>query len=116
MFTRKHFEAIAEILRTERVGRPASHNITVDAISHRMVEFFERENPEFSRDKFLQACGLPAIPHIILVEHWPADRISFTVSTSGATGSHPHSSIATMKRYLRGLYSNATFEVLRKNV
>ncbi len=105
MFTRKHFEALAEILRTER---------RIEPIAHRMANFFEGENPEFSRDKFLQACGVAVIPHIILVEHGdPADRISFTVSTSGATGSHPHSSIASMKRYLRGLYSNATFEILR---
>lgn len=105
MFTRKHFEAIAEILRTERRLQP---------VVHRMADFFEGENPEFNRDKFLYACGEDAKPHIILVEHGdPADRISFTVSTTGATGSQPYTSIAAMKRYLRGLYDFPTFEVLR---
>lgn len=50
--TRKHFKAIAKILR----GSMPSDPETVSVIARQMADFFEEENPLFDRKKFLAAC------------------------------------------------------------
>ena len=66
MFTRQHYEAIAEIIKrnTTRIriedvaqvgnGLPCLHSHTVGD----MVDYFAKDNPRFDRQKFLKACGI----------------------------------------------------------
>ena len=53
MLTKKHFKAIAEILREnttlENIG-------TIQAIIPPLSQYFRSENPAFSKDRFLSAC------------------------------------------------------------
>ena len=64
--TRKHFEAVARILKAEKDAGPDYnlehrrdvHEVTVSAIAHGLVEFFGTENERFDRERFLTACGL----------------------------------------------------------
>lgn len=55
--TRKHFEAIAALLAEVRKDYPAQGAIIPDAVSSRLADYFEKENPRFDRAKFLTACG-----------------------------------------------------------
>lgn len=51
--TRKHFEAIASIIDSQRVaGQAAVWNLTIA-----LADYFQRENPRFDRNAFLTACG-----------------------------------------------------------
>lgn len=55
--TRKHFQAIADVLRfaTERhAGDPC----TRDQIAREMADFLATQNPNFKRTRFLDACGV----------------------------------------------------------
>jgi hypothetical protein len=56
--TRKHFEAIARIMRdhTPVQGEAVdiTHRDTVDALA----DYFATENPNFDRGRFVAACGL----------------------------------------------------------
>lgn len=63
--TKKHFVAIASILKENRTMIDKMTlkeinllNATIDCISYDMVEIFERYNPLFDGDKFLKACGV----------------------------------------------------------
>ena len=47
--TRKTYRAIAEIL--------FKHN-TRETIANAMASWFQRDNPNFDRTKFLEACGI----------------------------------------------------------
>lgn len=56
MFERRHYEAVAKVLyerRPDGGGRPgkAWANVCLG-----FMDFFSRDNPRFSRDRFLQAC------------------------------------------------------------
>ncbi len=55
MLTRKVFEAQAAIIKEHlpKVGREFSHEMASD-----LADYFERENPRFDRERFLEACGL----------------------------------------------------------
>ena len=48
MMSRKHFRAIADILRRSEV---AGLDLTLE-----FVAFCEQENPNFDREKFIKAC------------------------------------------------------------
>ena len=49
--TKKHFKAIAEILR----GRRQEDEVIISALVDDFIEYFNTENPLFSADKFLKA-------------------------------------------------------------
>jgi hypothetical protein len=55
MLTRKVFEEQAAIIKKHlpKVGREFSHEMASD-----LADYFERENPRFDRERFLEACGL----------------------------------------------------------
>jgi hypothetical protein len=50
--TRKHFEAIAEIINCA-----TGDEDTLRELTGSLVFYFENENPRFDRDQFLIACG-----------------------------------------------------------
>lgn len=61
--TKKHFEAIARIIKSQRDDlvseQPAcgdAYNVLI-ATAANMADYFASENPRFNREKFLTACG-----------------------------------------------------------
>ena len=55
--TRKHFTKLAEMVRNEKNwgGDPA----TLAVVAESLATICKESNPNFSRDKFLEACGMP---------------------------------------------------------
>lgn len=64
MFTRQHYKAIAEILKTQlefplkKDRCPVTHGAAICGIGIDLAEYFYDDNPRFDRDKFMEACGL----------------------------------------------------------
>lgn len=71
VMTKTHFEAIAHIIAARAAGNRAlvaqtSNDKVYDAafitalsiVAVDLAEYFEAENPQFNRQKFLAACGL----------------------------------------------------------
>ena len=59
MFTKRHFDAIAEIFNSELhspTGR--SNRLILRNLAHRFASEFETYNPRFDVQKFYAACGL----------------------------------------------------------
>ena len=62
--TKKHFQAIASILKDEveinSGGRPIDIGARLSAkeIAQKMADYFKSENANFDRARFLSACGL----------------------------------------------------------
>lgn len=54
--TKKHYEAIAVILKSFNSGLLT--NVCIKPMAKHLAEYFEQENPRFNRDKFLTACGI----------------------------------------------------------
>lgn len=50
MFTKKHFEAVARILKETDAKELAAH----------FADMFEQDNPRFNRQRFMAACGFDA--------------------------------------------------------
>ena len=59
MFTRKHYKAIAEIIseRTIVLGT-AKGEIEKRTFVSDLAGYFQQDNPQFSQQKFLVACGV----------------------------------------------------------
>lgn len=65
MFTKRHYKAIAEVLRANQPDRPVStscegHRARFDkhrSIVGKLAALFANDNPRFNRDRFLAACG-----------------------------------------------------------
>jgi hypothetical protein len=59
--TRKHFEAVAEIVKEELDWRKSMGQMVearvVISLARRFAEMFEAENDRFDRRRFLRACG-----------------------------------------------------------
>lgn len=64
MLTRKHFQAIADGIRAARHalyaegGDMTTIDATLNRVAAEMVTVCRRENPRFSADRFLTACGV----------------------------------------------------------
>lgn len=64
MFTRRHFEAIAEIIRSNSniVGESNSFDKGAKyggaCIAQDLSDLFKEDNPQFDESRFFQACGL----------------------------------------------------------
>jgi hypothetical protein len=63
--TKKHFKAIAEIIKGSMESRPYTGNsinkaviIHTEGIAECLSHYFQQENPQFDRDRFLKACGI----------------------------------------------------------
>lgn len=63
MTTRKHFEAVAKILRERRQLAEEEQSLErieeIDAIAEDLITLFYEENPRFSREKFTNAVRRP---------------------------------------------------------
>ena len=64
MFTKKHFEKIAEIIKKipvkleiECEDIPIAEK-TRNLIANDLADWFQSENPKFNRERFLKACDL----------------------------------------------------------
>lgn len=62
MMTRKHFEAIATVLRQEN-AHLAQGNVpdyagqrTLSSLAYSLADAFEDDNPRFDRQRFIAAC------------------------------------------------------------
>jgi len=53
--TKKHFIALAAYMRNTR--KSLARNVYI-VLCHDMAELCANYNPDFNRDKFLEACGL----------------------------------------------------------
>jgi len=62
--TKKHFKAIAEILRVHRLNAQNDYDYdhtvqnTVNEIAGDLADYFKSQNPRFDRTRFLQAAGI----------------------------------------------------------
>lgn len=62
--TKKHFEAIAALLANanlavvDEAGNPQAADIVMRDLCDAMADYFASENPNFSYQIFLTACGL----------------------------------------------------------
>lgn len=63
--TKKHFGAIAEILKSYQSTRVLSPGdidsptpVTIDDVANDMADYFQQENPRFDRERFLKACNV----------------------------------------------------------
>ena len=61
--TRKHFEAIARIIATNKVETPAAgfdegFDAGVSVVASDLADYLATQNPNFDRQRFLTACGL----------------------------------------------------------
>jgi hypothetical protein len=55
--TKKHFEAIARVLRGEAKGaRTYEASVAIEDVTYALAALFAAENPRFNRDLFLTAC------------------------------------------------------------
>lgn len=53
--TRKDYEAIAEILSAVEKERPTQVGAIL-AVMRGLADYFEKDNPRFNRDRFVEAC------------------------------------------------------------
>lgn len=57
--SRKHFEAIAGILREQHTGNPNTHDyLVMYDTAMDLANYFATENPHFDRERFLKAAGV----------------------------------------------------------
>lgn len=59
--SRKHYREVAEIIKTERVANPGMSpetEATLLRVASELASMFKRDNSNFNRDKFMEACGL----------------------------------------------------------
>ncbi len=55
--TKKHFEAIAKILRNNLTDSVGQTNTQVISVAMDLGRYFEEVNPRFDRQKFFDACN-----------------------------------------------------------
>lgn len=64
MFTRKHYKAVAEIIKKHYTsnsgadGTTATEQYVCRNIASDLAYYFEQNNSRFDRNKFMAACGL----------------------------------------------------------
>lgn len=63
MFTKKHYEAIAKIIKgntTTGTGLISSYGLLPwmnrDSFVYELADYFLKDNPNFDREKFIKAC------------------------------------------------------------
>lgn len=56
MFTKQHYEAIANIIDESRRINLDYEYLDTDKVVERLADFFETDNERFDRDRFYTAC------------------------------------------------------------
>lgn len=66
MFTRKHYKAIAEIIKKRlNLNQGTRHTprfLYADEVADDLADYFAGDNPRFDRERFLTACGIGPEP------------------------------------------------------
>lgn len=58
--TKKDHILIANVLATTRNEPAFIDKLTINRIAYELAYTFKRDNPKFDRERFLEACGVPA--------------------------------------------------------
>jgi hypothetical protein len=58
--TKKHFNAIAEIVKTAIENNPGAKG-TISAMGYKLATLCENDNPNFDLGRFLTACGIEEV-------------------------------------------------------
>ncbi len=67
MFTKQHYEAVAEILRRQRGIRVALHTrLTIDDLTSEFAILFEDDSKTFDTKRFLEASGYKYDPSPVI--------------------------------------------------
>lgn len=61
MLTKKHFEAVAQILKRNAVCK--DRVTTWLNISRELADYFESQNPNFDRNRFYRACSFDDVTY-----------------------------------------------------
>jgi hypothetical protein len=56
MFTRRHYKAIAEIIKANSTAEQTSAGNVCNDIAIDLAKYFKKDNSRFNRQKFLDAC------------------------------------------------------------
>ena len=56
--TKKHFKAIAEIIKTRKLASKASEQSIIDSIVYDLANLCYDVNDRFDMKRFLEACGI----------------------------------------------------------
>lgn len=55
--TKKHYEAIALIIKSENEKLPTKNSSQYYDLAHHLGLYFMNDNPNFKFDRFMHACG-----------------------------------------------------------
>jgi hypothetical protein len=55
LFTKHHYEALANALHTDLPDLASSHYAE---LIHRLAKMLEKDNPKFNKERFMNACGV----------------------------------------------------------
>ncbi len=56
--TKKHLEALAAIIRKERIGDGSSWDACANRIMHNIAAYCAEQNENFDENRFYRACGM----------------------------------------------------------
>ena len=57
MLSRKHYKAIAEIIRTNYAVSSEPVKFVLRDMTDQLCQYFESDNPRFDRQRFIDACN-----------------------------------------------------------
>ena len=63
--SKKHFEAVAALIKSTIENNRNNHEAQVDTLIDGLVELYQKENPRFDATRFLNACGFKSIREIV---------------------------------------------------
>jgi hypothetical protein len=58
LMSRKHYRAVAEVLRLALEGAPEGSRESLKGVARELADFFKRDNSLFSYQRFYEACGI----------------------------------------------------------
>lgn len=58
MFQKRHYEAVAQLFKDRTPNRYVNDDAHAhhDSLIEKFADMFERDNPQFQRDRFFEAC------------------------------------------------------------
>ena len=62
MPTERTFKAVAEIIKKHYHAANRHADLPFENLADDLADFFARENPNFDRNKFMEACGMKETP------------------------------------------------------